>query len=340
MESGDWSKAGEPKIAYLVGGDDHTGIVRDSSRIDVVGSTDIYQLRVRGPSDFARLHVTKGYFRQPQRYTLDTYDVLLNLVTDPDQNPRVLENLTKMLKGYRGRVINPPDLVLRTTRDRIAKAFQGLPNVIAPRTIRLKGNRPLAVRQQLEGAGIRFPAILRLTGTHTGRVLGLVDSVDQLIPLLVEGKEHFLTEFVDFWDADGLFRKNRFFFIGGEIIFRHRLISDAWNVHAADRNRFMSPRPDLIEEERELIARGISGLPESVRAGLNAIRGAVGLDYFGLDCAISAKGEIILFESNATMNFLPFVDDPKFNYVKACLRPAQEAFHKMLFGKAPVISRA
>ena len=79
MESGDWSKAGEPKIAYLVGGDDHTSIVRDSSRIDVVGSTDIYLLRVRGPSDFARLHVTKGYFRQPQRYTLDTYDVLLNL---------------------------------------------------------------------------------------------------------------------------------------------------------------------------------------------------------------------------------------------------------------------
>src|SRR6185295_7605784 len=109
--------------------------------------------RTRDPRGYGRIQITPGYFRQPFRYDLSRFDVLLNLVTDADQNPRVLANLTTLLKPWRGRVINRPEAVLRSTREKVAAVCAGLPHVVAPRAVRLgAGGRP--------PADFPFPAIL------------------------------------------------------------------------------------------------------------------------------------------------------------------------------------
>lgn len=313
------------RIGYLVGSDAHARIVPDGTAVDTRGNTDLFLLRTRDPEGYGRIHITPGYFHQHFRYDLAGFDLLLNLVTDADQNPKVLANLVKLLKPYRGRVINRPEKVLRSTREQVAAGCAGLPHVLTPRAIRIGpgGRAP---------ADFPWPAILRLAGTHTGRVIGLVASADQLAGRLVRGQQHVLTEFRDFRSDDGLYRKYRFVFIGGEIVMRHLLVSDGWNVHAADRARFMRPRRDLIAEERDAIGYGMQALPHGVRTGLAAIRDAVGLDLFGVDCAISAAGEVILFEANATMNFFPVSDDPAFAYLGTALARAQAAFDRLLFG--------
>jgi len=313
------------RIGYLVGSDSHTRIAPDGADIDTRGNTDLFLLRTRDPLGYGRIHVTANYFRQQFRYDLSGFDLLLNLVTDADQNPKVLANLVKLLKSYRGRVLNRPEAVLRSTRDRVATACAALPHVVAPRTIRIGSAAAVP-------ADFPFPAILRLAGTHTGKVIGIVEDCDRLAPQLVRGKQHFLTEYRDFRSADGLYRKYRFVFIGREIVLRHLLVSDSWNVHAADRARFMKPRPGLVAEERDSIDYGIQAFPHPVRAGLAAIRDAVGLDLFGLDCAIAESGEIVLFEANATMNFFPLSDDPRFAYLGKALARAQAAFDTLLFG--------
>jgi glutathione synthase/RimK-type ligase-like ATP-grasp enzyme len=312
------------QIGYLVGSDSIGRLERDGADIDTKGNTDLFLLRTRDPRGYGRIHIIPGYFRQPFRYDLAGFDLLLNLVTDADQNPKVLANLAKLLRPYRGRVLNRPEAVLGSTREKVAAACAALPHVIAPRTIRLVSAR--------QAGDFPFPAILRLAGTHSGRVIGIVESADQLDSRLIEGREHFLTEYVDFRSADGLYRKYRFVLIGGEIVMRHLLVSDGWNVHAADRTRFMAPRPALVAEERDAIDYGMQALPRGVRAGLAAIRGAVGLDLFGVDCAISGAGEIILFEANATMNFFPLSDDPQYAYLGKALARAQAAFDALLFG--------
>lgn len=314
-------------IAYLVGSDVHDSIERDRDRgVHTRGNTDFFKLRTRDPAGFARLHVTPDYFRQSVRYDLARFGLLVNLVTDPDQNPKVLANLVRLVKGYGGRVVNPPHLVQRTTRDRVARACASLAGVVAPRALRIEGK---AARGQL--ADFPFPAILRLAGTHTGKVLGVAGNAGEALSLLVDGKAHILTEFRDFRSIDGLYRKYRFVFIGGEIVMRHLLVSDSWNVHAADRARFMSPRPDLVAEERDAIEYGMNAFPHPVRAGLEAIRRAIGLDMFGVDCAISPEG-VILFEANATMNFFPLAEDPLYAYLGKALARAQAAFDALLFG--------
>lgn len=313
------------RIGYLVGSDVHARIVPDGADIDTKGNTDLFLLRTRDPIDYGRIQITPGYFRQRFRYDLTRFDVLLNLVTDADQNPKVLANLVKLLRPWRGRLINRPEAVLRSTREQVAAACAGLPHVVVPRAVRIGpgGRAP---------ADFPFPAILRLAGTHSGRVIGVVGGADEAAARLVKGAQHILTEYRDFRGGDGLYRKYRFFFIGGEIVLRHLLVSDRWNVHAADRARFMRPRPELIAEERDAIGYGMQAFPHSVRAGLAAIRAAVGLDLFGVDCALSAAGEVILFEANATMNFFPLAADPAFAYLGTALARAQAAFDALLFG--------
>jgi hypothetical protein len=312
-------------IGYLVGSDAIGRIAPDGIDVDTRGNTDLFLLRTRDPKGYGRIHITPGYFRQHFRYDLGRFDLLLNLVTDADQNPKVLANLVKLLRAYGGRVINRPEAVLRSTREQVAATCAGLPHVIAPRAVRIgPGGRAQA--------DFPYPAILRLAGTHTGRVIGVVESADDLAARLVKGAQHILTEFRDFRGGDGLYRKYRFVFIGGEIVMRHLLVSDDWNVHAADRTRFMRPRPALIAEERDAIGYGMQAFPHGVRAGLAAIRDAIGLDLFGVDCAITAAGEIILFEANATMNFFPLADDPVFAYLGTALARAQAAFDALLFG--------
>ena len=312
-------------IAYLVGTDAETELAPDEAGLNAVGSTDMYRLRTRDPLAYARLQVTADHFEREVRYDLDRFDILLNLVTDPDQNPRVLGNLARLVEGYRGRLLNPPDKVLRTTRDRVAIACAGLAHVVAPRTLRIVG------KAADEAGDFPFPGILRLAGTHTGIVLGIVEDRDGLATLLQDGADHILTEFRDFRSADGLYRKYRFVFIGGEIVMRHLLVSDSWNVHAADRRRFMSPRPALIAEERALIDYGVQALPFPIRAGLSGIRDAVGLDLFGCDCALTDDG-VLLFEANATMNFFPLADGPDYAHLRTALARAEAAFDALLFG--------
>ena len=102
---------------------------------------------------------------------------------------------------------------------------------------------------------------------------------------------------------------------------RHLLVSDGWNVHAADRARFMAPRPALVAEEKDAIDYGMQAFPHPVRAGLAAIGAAVGLDFFGVDCALSDEG-VTLFEANATMNFFPLARAPQFAYLGTALARA------------------
>jgi hypothetical protein len=316
-------------LLFLAGSDRHERAILGTETIGNVGSTDLYKLLAKR-ARYDRLHVTKQFFRQGRRPKLQRYLCLLNLVTDPDQNPKVLENLRKLLRGYPGRVINRPEAVLQSTRDQVAKRLAGTPGLIVPTTLRLRINKPDIAAQAVERAGLQFPIILRRAGTHTGRIVGVFDGLASFRAACGEEGDHIAIEFIDFRSSDGLYRKYRSFFIGRHIILRHMLVSDQWNVHAKERERFLTEWPELLDEERALFETPQGAFPEPVLQCQRAIRERMPLDFFGMDYGIVPDGRVVLFEANATMNFFPFVADPRVAHVKACYRPAQEAFWEML----------
>lgn len=320
--------ARQASIVFAIGSDQPAGTT-DDGRPQYRGCTDLHLLfDKREPVHILKLD--KHALRQRKRPELHPYRCILNLITDPDQNPRTLDNLKKLLREYSGKVINPPEAVLRSTRDRGARLLDGTAGLIAPKVVRLRNARPELAVGAVERGGMNYPLIVRKAGTHTGMIVGLVHTPDELRSSIVEPGEHIITEFVDFRSEDGLYRKYRAFFIGEKIIFRHMLVSDDWNIHARDRMRFMAERPYLLDEERAMFARVEGTFPPEVIETLAAIRNRMGLDYFGIDFGTMLDGRVVLFEANATMNFLPFLPDPQFEYVKACYLPAKQAFHEML----------
>jgi glutathione synthase/RimK-type ligase-like ATP-grasp enzyme len=321
--------AGDASLLYIVGTDKPERLKIDGNRFSLGGTTDLYQLLGRN-QPFHRLQVTPNYFRQARQADLSTYTHILNLITEPEENSRVLENLRKLLRGLRGKIINHPDSVRRSTRDQVAKRLAGTPGLLAPRAVRLRGTKPTHSQRLIEQTGLTFPIIVRRVGTHTGRIVGLFDSASEATAALEDDGEYIATEFVDFASPDGFYRKYRFFFFDKRPIFRHMLVSDSWNVHAKDRSRIMAERPDLLEEEEVLFGRADGAFPSEVHDTLHAVRERMGLDYFGMDFGLMRDGRVLLFEANAAMNFFPFLPDPRFEYVKRCEEPARQAFRELL----------
>lgn len=293
------------------------------------GCTDLHKLLGRD-QPVHRMHVRRQMLRHARRPELDGYSHILNLVTDPDQNPQVLDTLKKLLRGYRGKVLNRPEAVLRTGRDQVARRLDGLPGLVVPRTMRVRGDRAHIAVDAVARSGLAYPLIVRQAGMHTGRTMALVTDPADLEEAVRGPGERIITEFVDFRSADGLYRKYRIFCIGGTIIFRHLLVSDDWNVHARDRMRFMAERPALLAEEQELFDRADAPFSASAMGVLAAVAERMELDYFGMDFGQLPDGRLVLFEANPTMNFFPFLSDERFAYVQACLTPARAAFYRML----------
>ena len=330
----------DASLLFIIGGGDEADrIVEAGSRIMVSGTTDLTKLLLdREPHH--RLHVTRNYFRQSRQADLTGYSVILNLITEPEQNSKVLEILRKLLRGLPGRVVNPPEAVLRSTRDQVARLLAGIPGLVVPKAVRLRaGKAPLAART-LEGAEIVPPIIVRQAGTHTGKIVGLFDSVDEAVAALGPG-DHVATQFVDFAGVDGLYRKFRVFFIGRHVILRHMIVSDHWNVHVKDRGRFMGERPELVAEERSLF-ESAEPFAANVREAFRAVRERMPLDFFGMDFGMTADGKLVLFEANATMSFFPLTPngDQKFEHLRNCLAPAETAFRELLGLPPPVMPLA
>lgn len=312
----------------VVAGSDRGIVAGKEGRRGHAGNTDLFRLLGEN-ARFDEFHLGKSLRQLPWIPDLAPYSGILNLVTDPDQNPRTLDNLRKLLRAYRGRVINRPEAVLRSGRDQVARLLAGIPGLRVPRAIRLRAGKPGIAARAIERAGMRYPIILRRAGTHTGKIVGLFDSADELAAGLTEAGDHIATEFVDFKCPDGLYRKYRVYFFGKRVIFRHMLISDEWNVHVSVRSRFMGSRPSLLEEEAKIMARPEGAFPPAVREAFAGVRERMDLDYFGMDFGIDPEGHAVLFEANATMSFFP-VDYPIYPYLKRCIEPAEQAFRAMV----------
>lgn len=323
-------------LLLIVGADREGQVVRQGNQIQVTGSSDIYGL-LQGPEakvPFHRLHVTPNIFRQNRIPELAQYRCLLNLITEPEGNHRVLDNLRRLLRGAPGQVINRPEAVLQSTRDQVARRLSGIPGLRVPRVVRIRSGKASNPRQAIEKAQLDYPVILRAAGSHTGHIVGLFDRADQIPTDLDGGSDYLATEFVDYRSPDRLYRKYRVFFIGRRMIFRHLIASDGWNIHAKDRRRFMIQRPVLLDEERPLFDRPDGAFRESVHNTLQAVRERMKLDVFGIDFALLPDGQVLLFEANASMNFFPFMAEPEFAYVQQCWKPARLAFRELV-GVAP-----
>ena len=75
-------------------------------------------------------------------------------------------------------------------------------------------------------------------------------------------------------------------------------------------------------------------------AALDRINAALGLDYGGIDFAVNADGDMLLFEANATMVVLPPSHDHKWAYRRPAFANVHSAVRAMLTKRSRADSAA
>ena len=111
--------------------------------------------------------------------------------------------------------------------------------------------------------------------------------------------DYYVTEYVDYRSDDGFFRKYRLISIDGELFPYHLAIHDDWKVHHFRTD--MAKQPWMRQEEESFLRDPHFVFDERHQDALRTAVAAIGLDYSGIDCALDCYGEIVVFETNATM---------------------------------------
>lgn len=225
---------------------------------------------------------------------------VINYMADVDIYEEALGKADLVVRQVRQPAFNAPAAVLRSGRDQVADRLADLPGVRMPRTIRTPAPDRATLAETIAVAGLTFPLLIRAAGAHGGEGMIKVDRPEDLETAKIgfDDGPVYVTEFVDFADADGLYRKHRVVVVGQEIFLRHIIIGDSWLLHADRRAQ------NTEIEERAALAAFAERICPAIRPTVMAVAEALELDYFGIDCSLRPDGGMLVFEANACMNIL------------------------------------
>ncbi|HCR86236.1 MAG TPA: hypothetical protein DIV86_06120 [Alphaproteobacteria bacterium] len=313
------AKKAQKKIVYV------KGLSQD--RVAKVAKMDPYyrnmQLQMPGNNNLEGFGSIQGFKNinicfngQPCR--MEIPDILVNCMADPDSledKLKYLQNIIPRLKQQNPglKIINPPEGVLKTRRNDIANLFQGLKAIVVPKAIKIAPKSRRDFIEKIKASGLKMPVIVREAAVHGGIKLTLIqnfneEQVEQLDKFALDGRDHYVTEFVDFKSKDGYYRKARIIMIGGEVNLRHLIVSEHWNIHGKSREIFVKKHPQLdiplAREEKKFLQAGKDNFSKEVQVSLQQIYKTLGLDIFGMDVGILPGGKLLVFEINAAMEFL------------------------------------
>jgi tetratricopeptide (TPR) repeat protein/glutathione synthase/RimK-type ligase-like ATP-grasp enzyme len=269
---------------------------------------------------------------EPDLGLLGDIQIVVNLISDADQGGAVLSAAARLAERLGKPVINDPSRIERTTRDAIAGLLSGIAGCRIPRILRIAAGSDVSAAALAAQLPFAFPVLARPAGTHGGDDFEKIENLAALADFLRERPDgdHYVIEYVDYASADGHFRKYRFIFVGEEVLSYHLAIGNGWKVHHASTD--MANQPWMQQEESAFLSDPHAVFAPSHYQALHAIRERIGLDYFGIDCALDGAGDLIVFEVNASM--LVHEDNAEFPYKDAYVHAIKAAFDAMLRRRA------
>jgi tetratricopeptide (TPR) repeat protein len=254
--------------------------------------------------------------------------VVVNLISDVDQAAAMLPLAGDLVEALAKPTVNHPRKILRTTRDAVADLLTDIPGCRIPKIVRQKAGTALSV-ENVQAAFPSAPAILaRPVGTHGGDDFEKIDGAAELATYLMQpaDTDRYFIEYADYRSADGYFRKYRFIFVDDQILPYHLAIADGWKVHHV--NTDMANQSWMQQEEAAFLGDPAVVFNAGHYRALEQIRQRIGLEYFGIDCALDAGGNLVVFEVNASM--LVHDDNREFPYKDPAVRRIKSAFDAML----------
>lgn len=271
----------------------------------------------------------------PLPAALPEHDVAFVAVGESDQNRALLHYVADLVQDWPRPLLNAPERIAGVSRDSACALLASVPGVVMPATARIDrqtleqiggGQRPIG--GILEGGD--FPIIVRPVDSHAGQGLDKLDS-----PAAISGylqaqpaRTFYVSRFVDYRGADGLFRKSRIVLIQGRPYVCHMAISGHWMIHYL--NAGMTESAQKRAEEARFMASFDDDFASRHAAALCAIHERMGLDYLGIDCGETDSGELLIFEVDSNMIVHALDPADLFPYKHPQMRRVFAAFREML----------
>ena len=241
-----------------------------------------------------------------------------------------------LTRGTGKPVLNLPDNLVKPERDTLPQLFRNVPGLHIPKTLRLHREDLIeALGSEVETGLLDliggYPVVIRPVGSHAGLGLArLGDPGDLITYLAARGEaEFFVGEYIDYASAsDGQFRKYRIVLVDGQPLPCHMAISDQWDVWYM--NAKMTEAPDKRREEAAFMDRFACDFAERHKGAFEALWCGIGFDYFGLDCAEDAAGNLVVFEVDNALIVHDMDCRATFPYKQTHMRAVFSSFEAML----------
>jgi hypothetical protein len=298
---------------------------------DLMANTPL-ELMVEGRG----LEILKVYLDadQPWPEAIPDHDVALMAVGESDESAPLLGQLITIEGRWPRPMINRASAVLELSRERLHQRLAGAPGIAIPPTVRLPRGR-LSRSAGDETLGGLFDAgrtavIVRPVGSHAGKGLSRIDDWPELEAYVAEtpAEEFYVSPFIDYAGPGGLYRKYRIALFGGRPFLCHMAVSEHWMVHYL--NAGMAENPAKREEERLVMEGFDEGFARRHAAAFQGLQERLGLDYFAVDCAETADGQLLIFEADVAMIVHDLDPEALYPYKKSQMRKVFDAFEAFL----------
>lgn len=271
----------------------------------------------------------------PLPEALPDHDVLFVAIGESDENIPLLQELGNAIPSWPRPVLNMPERIALLSRDSACALLKSAPGVVMPDTARISRQIMEQIgRAELSPTAVladgKFPLIVRPVDSHAGKGLAKLDTPADIADYLLampQG-EFYISRFVDYRGADGLFRKYRIVLIEGRPFVCHVGVSNHWMIHYL--NAGMAESAEKRAEEAHFMESFDEDFALRHAAAFRAIYERMGLDYLGIDCGVTADGSLLIFEVDS--NMIVHAIDPVevFPYKQPQMHKVFSAFREML----------
>lgn len=294
------AKALKTETLYRIDGPDQPAIrlLALMGQGDTTDNTPLDYLIENSDIRLDLLYVLPG---QPLPEVIPDHDVAITALGASDKNRCTLEWMEQLTACWPRPLLNLPERILRCSRDDVYQLLKATPGLVVPPTLRTDRNtlrRVAAAEVAITAvyADIDYPVTVRPLDSQSGKGLCRIDNAQALAAYLetYSEAEFYVSSYIDYRSADGLFCKVRIALIDGQPYICHLGISDDWIVHY--KSAGMSEHADRRTEEAHFMARFDSDFAQRHGEALRSITEHSGLDYVVIDCAETQNGELLVFE--------------------------------------------
>jgi glutathione synthase/RimK-type ligase-like ATP-grasp enzyme len=303
---------------------------------DIGGNTPLEFLLEGSEIELITLYVVPG---MPLPQPLPAHDIAMVIAPVSESVSDTLSEITQLVKTWPKPVLNLPQNIFQLDRDRLHVLLKSAPGISIPTTARLSRKNLLEIAHngELLRDGITdggFPLIVRPIDGHAGLGLAKLELASDIDTYLSQRQESdfFISPYVDYSGADGLFRKYRIVFVDGRPHACHMAISDQWKIwyYNADMAQCAARRAEearfMANFEGEFAKRHGVALAETARR--------IDLEYFGIDCAETKDGKLLIFEADNAMIVHNMDPVDVFPYKAPQMRKIFNSFTAMLYRHA------